>query len=273
MIDQLVVSGLGLIGGSVVLAARERGLARKIVGVDQPAVLGSSKAQQALHECVELGDRNAYRDAVASADMCVLAGPVSAIISDLPQLLDVAPGVVTDCGSTKRAICEAVASHPRRDRFVAGHPMAGKARGGFENAAADLFENRYWLLCPAGSESGAVQTLERFVRDLGARPTPLPAREHDCAVALTSHVPQLLASALRARSSMTSKPAEGPGFASATRVAGGNPDIWRDIFATNADLVARELSVLTEELRHVTEALERNDVSVALELLRRARER
>jgi prephenate dehydrogenase len=270
---RLVVLGFGLIGGSLALAARARGVAVRVVGVDRADVLALPEARAAADAFVDVSDEGGVRQAMRDADLVVMATPVGAIEATIGEVLEAAD-VVTDCGSTKRAIVSAAERSPRRARFVPGHPMAGLPQGGIRQARADLFEGRPWLICPEHSDEEAVLRVEELVRGVGAEPRRLFAEEHDRAVALTSHVPQLLASALsvlaearRARSTA------GPAFESATRVAGGGEAMWRDILATNADEVTAVLEALGTELDAVARALRRvpADLGPALNLLERAR--
>ncbi len=266
-VEKLAILGVGLMGGSIALAARRAGV-RHIVGVDRfdvPPPVGVVDAW--LH-----GDDEAQVEkALSEAELTLLAMPVGAVLRILPQALSVAQ-LVTDCGSTKRAIVEGVQGHPRRAQFVPGHPMAGHPEGGLANARAELFEGRRWILCTDGAAEDAVRTVESFVVALGAQPVLLDAAQPDRAVALTSHVPQLVASALAVLSAeQDAGAAAGPGFASATRVAGGAESMWRDIFETNPDAVASALRRLGSELSEVADGLEHGDAASALELLARAR--
>jgi prephenate dehydrogenase len=210
---------------------------------------------------------------LAASDVAVLALPVRVIQAELPFVLDHAP-VVTDCGSTKRAICAKVAEHPRRGRFVAAHPMAGAPEGGIEQACDDLFEGKRWLVCPEGSDRDAVQVVEHLITSVGAHTISLSAPEHDRAVARTSHLTQLLASALlMVGHAAKAEFVAGPSFASATRVAGGPEAMWQDIFATNADEIAAALSELVGELTRVQRELAESpaELDAARDLLARAR--
>jgi prephenate dehydrogenase len=222
---------------------------------------------------IDIADERRAREALRAADLVVVATPVGAIEAIIGEVLDVAP-VATDCGSTKRAIVASAARSSRRSRFVPGHPMAGLPQGGIEHARADLFEGRRWLLCPEQSDADAVELVHSFVSGMGANPLRLTAEEHDRAVALTSHVPQLLASSLAVLAENRQADfAAGPAFQSATRVAGGGESMWRDILATNADEVSGALEALTSELDGVVRALRRQppDLGPALRLLERAR--
>lgn len=270
---RLAIVGFGLIGGSLALAARGRALASYVVAIDRADVISLAEARVAADELVDAADDQRARDSLRTADLVVVATPAGAIEASIGEILD-ATDIVTDCGSTKRAIVAAAARSPRRRRFVPGHPMAGLPQGGIRRARPDLFEGRQWLLCPEGSDADAVERVELLVRGVGADPLRLTAEEHDRAVALTSHVPQILASALAVLAeSRHASVAAGPGFESATRVAGGGEAMWRDILATNADEVSAVLDALGAELSTVARALRRTppDLGPALRLLERAR--
>jgi prephenate dehydrogenase len=220
---------------------------------------------------VDADDEACVREALSHADLTVLAVPVSAIVRLLPLAL-AGKGVVTDCGSTKRTIVEKARTEARCARFVPGHPMAGHPEGGLTNAREELFEGRRWLLCPEGVDPDALALVDELVRAVGAEPVLLDAENHDRAVAWTSHVPQLVASALFSLGTEErAEVAAGPAFASITRVAGGGRVMWQDIFGSNADAVAVALRRLSADLGASASALEQGDVEPALELLARAR--
>lgn len=268
---RLCVVGFGLIGGSVAAAARAKIAGAEVVAVDRAEVVASERARQLAQVGVALEDDASVERELGSADLVVLAAPVSAIEAMLPRALERAR-LVTDCGSTKRSIVARAERSPARGRFVAGHPLAGGSAAGAALARADLFEQRSWILCPDGSDDDAFASVLAFVRSLGAAPVSMSAAEHDHAVALTSHLPQLLASALVALAERHhAEAARGTGFFATTRVAGGNPEVWRDILATNADEVAGALRELGAELARVAAGLEAGDVEPALSLIRAAR--
>jgi len=232
-LSQLTIIGAGLIGGSVALAARERQLAKTIVAIDK-AEKPHKNAGDLFDRWVHASDEESARQTLATSDLAVLCVPVAAIIGMLPEVLDATPGLVTDCGSTKTAITQSIAAHPATLRFVAGHPMAGHPVGGLENARGNLFEDRTWLLCPTPEQGQTIDPLRTFIQGLGAKIIELSAEAHDDSVAITSHVPQVVASTLAVFADKTDAlSAAGPGFASATRVAGGAEAMWRDIFSTN----------------------------------------
>lgn len=270
---KLTVVGFGLLGGSFALGVRELEPGAEITAVDRPEVLGRPAAKRAAERLVDASDSAAVDAALRSADLVLLAAPVQAIAELVPRALEHA-SLVTDCGSTKLAVVRAAEQSPRRSRFVPGHPMAGAPEGGIDLAQAGLFRGRRWLLCPEGSDEDAVQTVESLVRRLGAEPLRLNAADHDRAVALTSHLTQLVASALAAVAlEAGAEPAAGPAFEGATRVAGGPEAMWAGIFATNAPAIGQALAALEAELRQAREGLTRPvpDPGPALALLARAR--
>jgi prephenate dehydrogenase len=267
---RIAIVGLGLIGSSIALGIEQAALAAEIVAVDVASVVNSPEARRTGAELFELRE---LPRALSGVDLAVLAAPVAAIAELVVEALAHAD-VVTDCGSTKRTIATAAAASARRGRFVPGHPMAGGPAGGAARARPELFRGRRWLLCPERSDPDAVARVETLVRALGAEPAYLTVSAHDTAVALTSHVPQLLASALLARAAEQGvQAAIGPAFEGATRAASENEAMWRDVFASNADAIARALDELGGELAAVREGLERDppDVAAALALLARAR--
>jgi prephenate dehydrogenase len=219
-----------------------------------------------------VADRSGRRRVFAEVELTILATPVSSIIELLPEVVECC-GLVTDCGSTKRSIVERVDGVPGRARFVPGHPMAGRPQGGLSHARADLFSGQTWILCPERCAEDALSQVIELVTGLGARPLLMSALEHDRAVALTSHVPQLLASALTVLAAKTgAERAAGPAFASATRVAGGSGAMWADIFSTNADAIADALQELGTELQKIASELRGPGTNTAaLELLSQAR--
>jgi prephenate dehydrogenase len=270
---RVTIVGLGLLGGSFALGLRELEPSIEVTAVDLPEVWQRAAAQRAAHAFVPVTDETGFDAALESSDLTLLAAPVQRIVALLPRVLARA-SLVTDCGSTKRAIVRAAEGCARRGRFVAGHPMAGAPEGGIDLAQPGLFRGRRWLLCPDGSDPDAVESVERWVRRLGAEPHRIDVDAHDRGVALTSHATQLVASALAAVAGEAGADSTaGPAFDGATRVAGGPPEMWRDILETNADQIDAALGALAAELEVVRGGLHRAvpDVSAALSLLARAR--
>jgi prephenate dehydrogenase len=269
-LTQLTIFGAGLIGGSLALSARKHGLASRIVAVDirpQPATTSTP-----FDEWVEATDAEGVRAALSNSTLTVLCVPVRTIIKLLPEVLSQTPGWVTDCGSTKAAIAGSLKSNPDRARFIASHPMAGRPQGGLENASADLFQGRKWILCPEGSSPEGTAALRAFIEGIGAEAIDLSAEEHDRSVAITSHVPQVVARALSVHAvEGDALRAAGPGFASATRVAGGAEAMWRDIFDTNSSAIGDALVDVGRKLQALGEELQKSEVEGTLETLEKAR--
>ena len=270
---RLAIFGFGLIGASIAAAVRKARPEIELVAIDLPSAVTSAEVRGLTDEQIDSTQREHVQHAVGAADLCVLAAPVSVIRAELPGLLETAQ-VVTDCGSTKRSICAAVSGLPRAGRFVPGHPMAGGPEGGAALARADLFQQQTWLLCPENSEPAAVQRVEELLKLVGAKSVHLSLDAHDRAVAFTSHVPQLVASALSVLATRADALlAAGPAYRATTRSAGGSEIMWRDIFAANADEISAVLKQLASVLEEVAQGLEASpsDLRVALSLLEQAR--
>ena len=267
---RLTVVGFGLIGGSFALSQR-RSAATHVTAVDFPEILAHARSAEIADLRVDARDDAAVERALESSELTLVAAPVSAICRLLPKLLSKA-SLVTDTGSTKRSVEQAARVSPRAARFVPGHPMAGLPEGGIEQARADLFDARPWILCGTHSDADAVASVERWVRDAGAVCIHLTASEHDAAVARTSHLPQLVASALlgvveQARA----LPTAGPAFERLLRTAGGPETMWRDIFASNADEISLALRELAQALEPVARELAQGQSGAAENLLGSAR--
>ncbi len=253
------IVGLGLIGGSIAMRARELWPSSLVIAVDNKDVL---EAAMRLHAIDVAADDLIV---LAEADLVVLAAPVRQNIALLQQLDDHIrqPAIVTDTGSTKREIVAAARQLPPRFTFIGGHPLGGAAKGGLEHARPDLFAGRPWLLTPDGpadvseqTQAGVVAQLSAFIRALGSEPRTLGAEAHDRLLAFLSHLPQITASALMQVVGEAVGPdglaLAGRGLADTTRLAGSPPDIWKDIAATNADQIGPaldELIALLQDLR------------------------
>jgi len=270
---RLAIFGFGLIGASIAAAVRKAAPQIALTAIDLPSTLRAPEVKALSDERVDSAERLSVRRAVEEADLCVLAAPVSVIRAELPVLLESA-AVITDCGSTKRSICAAVSGLPRERRFVPGHPMAGGPEGGAAQARADLFQGQTWLLCPEQSEPDALSRVEALLSLVGANSVHLSLEAHDRAVAYTSHVPQLVASALSVLATRAGAlPAAGPAYRATTRSAGGAERMWHDIFAANADEVSVVLRQLAAELSSVAQGFEASppELTAAMSLLARAR--
>jgi prephenate dehydrogenase len=271
---RIAIVGFGLIGGSLSLALRRSGSVH-VTAIDRAPVLERAAAKNAADAHLPLEQADAMKSALERADLTVLAVPVTTIVRLIPWSLSHA-AVVTDCGSTKREIAQAAAEQARGDHFVPGHPMAGLPDAGIENARGDLFEGRTWIICPGQATPSARATVAEMIALTGANLVELTPEAHDRAVAITSHLPQLLASTLfTLAEDQNARIAMGPAFERATRGAGGLDSMWTDIFETNADEVASAAEAVSQELSKVAASLRRSppDVQAALTVLARARAR
>ncbi len=259
---RIAVLGVGLIGGSIGLAARTR-LGAEVVGFDEE----SSTLEAALRLGALDSGAETILEAVESADAIFCAAPVAA----LPRLVGGAiaasgpEAIVTDVGSTKRGLLDAVAGIHGAHRFIGGHPLAGAETAGVEGSRADLFDGARWYLTPTALTEGVLfDRLHRLIADLGARPQAIEAATHDREMASISHLPHVLANVLvssgAARTSGSERPPEvGRSFRDATRVAGANPSIWADIFSSNSDAVATEIDGVVARLVAAAELIRAGD--------------
>jgi prephenate dehydrogenase len=251
--QNVAIVGVGLIGGSFGLALRRAGFQGRIVGVSSPPTIRTAIERGAIDEGADLGT------AVGGADLVFLSSPISVIVSQLGAVDENArPGtLITDAGSTKVVICRTAQEKVRQALFVGGHPMAGRERSGIAAAEADLFQGRTWAVCPNDEvllgESRVREFLE-WVRAVGARIEVLSPAEHDRAVAFTSHLPQLLSTALAASLHDAEKATElaGPGLVDMTRLASSPYGIWKDILSTNEPSIRIALESFLSHLLKLT---------------------
>jgi len=255
-VPRIAVIGVGLIGGSVGKAARERGLG-EVVGWVRDPVRGE--------ECVAAGavDEVAptLEEAVSGSEVVFCCVSVGALPEVLAGILGAAgeETVVTDVGSTKGDLVERFGEDPR---FVGGHPLAGAETSGVEAARADLFDGATWLLTPTPAASGLLyDRLNRFISALGARPVAIDATEHDAAMAVVSHLPHVLANQLagQALSGSERLGAVAPSLRDATRVAGSNPTVWSEILASNSESVVDAIGTAITGLEQAREVIAQGD--------------
>ncbi len=258
---RIALVGVGLIGGSIGLAARDR-LGATVAGYDTSA--------HALDVASERGaiDRacDDVAQAVHDAEAVFVAVPVGGLRPAVTAALDAAPAgcVISDVGSTKRSVVAALED----SRFVGGHPLAGAETSGVQHARADLFDGATWYLTPTPTTSGILyERLHRFVHSLGARPVAIEPEIHDTILATVSHLPHVLANVLVAQAAQTLAaggerlPATGPSFRDATRVAGASSGIWTDIYLSNRDALAAGIEDTIARLQAVREALDAADAT------------
>ncbi len=272
---RIAVLGVGLIGGSVGLAARER-LDAEVRGFDPD--------RGNLERARELGaissEHASVADAVDGTEIVFCAAPVAALPALAREALDAAgpDAAVTDVGSVKRELTAALGSDPR---FVGGHPLAGAETAGVANARTDLFDGARWYLTPTESTGGLLyDRIQRALADLGARPQAIDPEAHDRLMAAVSHLPHVLANLLVERAAKAAGdddderlPETGPSFRDATRVAGANPAIWGDILSANGEAIAAEAEAVAAELERLAAKLRERDAGAVSAWHQRAAER
>ena len=256
---RIAVVGLGLIGGSLALAASARG--DQVSAYDADPDAGRIGVERGA--VARVGDSVAA--ALDGAELAFVCGPVAELPSLARQVLDAAPEgcAVSDVGSTKGRLLAALGTHPQ---FVGGHPVCGSEARGAEHASAELFEGATWFLTPlAETDPARYRLVHGFVSSLGATPVAVDPQAHDRLVALTSHLPHVLANLLVNQAGASRidghEPltAAGGSLRDMTRVAGANPRIWVDIFLENAGPVREALGEHRKHLDRLEQALENGD--------------
>ena len=257
-IKTVAIVGVGLIGGSFALALRANGFGGKILGVSSARTLGAALK----HGVVDAGLPIA--EAVPQADLVYLSQPISRILDILPRVRELAKpsALVTDAGSTKSQIVEKAARYfIETPWFLGGHPMAGKEKRGVELADPDLFRNATYVLTPPGGTLPDTMIIGEFVRWLeaiGARVSAMPPDHHDRIVARTSHLPQLISTALAASMADSldqrdSRGMAGPALRDMTRLGESSFEIWKDILGTNRANVRQVLGEYIERMERLRE--------------------
>jgi prephenate dehydrogenase len=258
---RIAVLGVGLIGGSIGLAARER--------IEDAEVVGFGRDPERLRTAVALGAvgsvAGSVEEAVEGAELVFACAPVGALPELVRAALDASgeDTLVTDVGSTKQDLVSRIAD----PRFVGGHPIAGAETAGVEHARPDLFHRAVWYLTPHEQSGGLLyERLHRFVVDVGARPVAVDAETHDRLVAVFSHLPHVLANVLASlAAARLSEHGEalrqvGPSFRDMTRVAGANTAMWGDIYRSNRAAIVEEIRGFRRELDEVERRLEAGEV-------------
>jgi len=279
MFDRIALIGIGLIGSSLSHAIRQKGLANHIaVATRRPETLARAE---------ELGLGDSYSlsaaDAATDADLvivCTPVGVVGAIAGEIaPALKDGA--IVTDVGSVKAHVIAEMAPHlPDRVHFVPGHPVAGTEQSGPDSGFADLFQDRWCILTPPdGADADAVERLTAFWRACGSNVEAMSAEHHDLVLAITSHLPHLIAyNIVGTAADLETVVSESEvmkfsagGFRDFTRIAASDPTMWRDVFLTNKDAVLETLGRFTEDLIALQRSIRWGEGDKLFELFTRTR--
>jgi prephenate dehydrogenase len=279
MIQRLCVIGIGLMGGSIAKAARERGLCREIVGVDaDPENLGRALELGVIDVGFEAKEGGGVSTGAGGADWVVIATPVGACLQIFDDLRPVwsADAIYTDVGSIKQNVIEAArqALGKLPANFVPVHPIAGAERSGVEAALVDLYQDKRVILTPtSATDPDAVRRVEDFWVALGARVSLMEPLHHDQVFAATSHLPHVLAYAFVHLLGNMGGQEEifqyaGAGFRDFTRIASSNPLMWRDICLLNGEQIVPLLNSMGDELKRVASLMGQNSATSAEDLMR-----
>ncbi|MBS4082099.1 MAG: prephenate/arogenate dehydrogenase family protein [Rhizobiales bacterium] len=277
VVNRLAIIGQGLIGSSITRAAVANRAVREVVVTDASPKVRRTVSELGLAKVVENG-----AEAVRDADLvvaCVPVGQYGALAAEIGPHLK-AGAIVTDVGSVKGAVVRDMLPHlPKSAHLVPAHPLAGTEHSGPEAGLADLFENRWCIVTPLdGANEGAVETVRAFWKALGSEVEAMSVQHHDEALAITSHLPHLIAFAIfhtglkheEATQAEVMKYSAG-GFRDFTRIASSNPTMWRDIFLNNKEAVLGVLKQFNEDLSALAKAIEENDGPTLVDALSKSR--
>ena len=274
MFDSITIVGVGLISGSFSLALKERGLVRNVIGV--------SRTEASIKKAMELGlidEALPLEEAVKKSDLIYVAIPVDVTVPVMRQIMDLANErqIVADAGSTKNVLCEALADHPMRKRFVATHPMWGTEYSGPEAAVREAFAGRSCVICEKEkSDPDAVETMEDIYKRLGMHLVYMDPFHHDVHAAYVSHISHITSFAL-ANTVLEKEKEEdaifelaGGGFESTVRLAKSSPSMWAPIFMQNRENVLDVLNEHISQLRKFKSCLEKENYEYLVELMQNA---
>ena len=270
----ITIVGVGLISGSFAIAMKEKGFAKKIIGVSRTeASLAKAKELGIIDEALPL------EEAVAQSDLIYVAIPVDATLPVMKKIMDLVTDkqIVADAGSTKFALCDALASHPMRQRFVATHPMWGTEYSGPEAAVRGAFEGRACVICEkALINKAAVEIVENLYRALGMHIIYMDAYSHDMHAAYVSHISHITSFALantvleKEKEEDTIFELASTGFESTVRLAKSNPAMWAPIFMQNRENVLDVLNEHISQLKKFKASLEKENLPYLTELMENA---
>lgn len=269
--ERITIIGLGLIGGSLALAIKEKHLAGQVIGV--------SRKQSTIRRALSLGVVDAVsldvKKGVRHSDLVILATPILKII-DIGKGMSSAlkkGAIVTDTGSTKEAIVRRLESSLQDSvSFVGSHPLAGSEKSGLDYIEKDLFKGAYCILTKTSrTNPKTLSKIKKFWELLGMKVEVMNPEKHDRVVSKLSHLPHAAAVGLSNASGGLNLHLAAGGFKDTTRIASSSPELWRDIFITNRKNIARDIMVLKKELSKIEEGLKKNNSSGLLELFKTAK--
>ena len=275
---KIAIIGMGLIGSSIALASRRAGLATVVAGYDaDPTAMADFTALQLVDEVAD-----SAAAAVADADLVMMAVPVGAVGAVAKSIVPhMKPGaVLTDTGSTKRSVLRDVAPHINETIiWLPSHPLAGTEHSGPQAGIANLFDGRYWIVLPLNAPESAVLRLESFLTGLGSVVERMAADYHDKVMALTSHLPHLIAYTIVGTAVDLEQQLKNDvirfsasGFRDFTRIAASDPVMWRDVFLNNDEAVLEMLQRFSEDLSYLQRAIRWQEGDKLENLFSRTRE-
>ena len=258
LFERIAIIGVGLIGGSVGLAAKTRGVARHRVGID--------REPRVLEHAAKLGAIDSWScdlaEGIRGAELCVVCTPVDRIGGIILQAASSSPAglLFTDVGSTKSNILKAVEKLPAGFEYVPAHPLAGSEKSGATHGQADLFLNKAAIVTPVpGNTAAAVERVAQFWRALGANVTIMDPAEHDRVLAITSHLPHAIAATVAGSTPAEFLKLSAGGFRDLTRIAAADPPMWTAVFQANRDSVLTALATFKQRLTEFQRLLEAGD--------------
>lgn len=272
----VAVVGLGLIGGSAALDLKARGFTHKVIGIDtNPKHTSLALRRGIVDEVLDLST------AIQKANLVIVAIPVDAMLQVLPSIMDMADPhtVVTDMGSTKTSIIQAIQNHPNRSNFVAAHPMAGTEFSGPTAAVYKLFDGKAAIICNAyESDPEAVEIVESMYRILNMPLLYMDAHEHDVHAAYVSHIAHITSFALantvleKEKSTNNIFNLASGGFASTVRLAKSSPTMWQPIFQQNASNVVEVLDTYIKYMQTWRNNIKNQNFEAINQLMQNANE-
>ncbi|MEK6249470.1 MAG: prephenate dehydrogenase/arogenate dehydrogenase family protein [Planctomycetales bacterium] len=272
-INNVAIVGVGMIGGSIGMALRRRGIANQVVGIGQrQSTLRIARQRGAISSSTVNLKRG-----VSEADLVVICTPVRTIPDLVCATAEAAPpgALITDAGSTKTDIVQKLKGRLGPGaRYLGSHPLAGSEQSGPQNADASLLEGRTVIVTPTrGTDSTDRRRLKRFWNSLGARVAEMTPSEHDRCVAAISHLPHLVATALASSTANQELPFAASGWMDTTRVASGDVDMWIDILKENRDHVLKSARRFEKLMGSLCNALQRNDTRTMRRILQDAKQK
>ena len=273
----IAVIGLGLIGSSIIRVSQSQGLAGRIMAFDRDADVRATAKTIGLGDVVDTAE-----DAVRDADLVIMAIPVGAMASAIAEFAPAlkSGAVVTDTGSTKASVIKDVSPHiPQACHFLPSHPIAGTEYSGPEAGFATLFKDRYWVVLPEGVDADIVANFSGFLSAMGALVEEMTVDYHDRVLAITSHLPHLIAYTIVGTAFDFEQQVQNDvmkysasGFRDFTRIAASDPVMWRDVFINNADAVLEMLGRFNEDLSYLQRAIRWKEADKLEDLFARTRE-